>query len=460
MTKYAPVLQEKFVAIINREMEIPHISVKAMDSMLASVPEPGVPSERATVLRERLIRTLEADLWEVDSWLLRCFVALNTVLFPPMAQFAVDLVQTTRAEVARITRNAENVFPLDATLKAFSQTPPLDHWLKRFAAIPFTLAPADEDMAMFATFRTQMMLAPVKIFQPSLKETIIALVISDPALPKHPIIASTRTFQILTGYPEEQIIGSNCRFFENPSFPLSPSNRHKLNKVSEDDYDPTSFVTTIRGQRHLGLGQFLPFNCLVVSTKIIVEGKVYTLDVQTDLDVFLNQSGGEKMVKEADVVAAIELFLDYMFVMCRGIWFDSMQRAFDIKDVATRHSVTSEEVDKITVDRTSRRKFSRLLSNIPLNVSESLVAVWLPMSQEEQKKCTVSQLERNFSSKGHPWTCTPCKFHAYSARGCNRAESCRYCHEVHVPQKLKYGHKKKSSRARRRGRASEDQSSD
>jgi hypothetical protein len=44
----------------------------------------------------------------------------------------------------------------------------------------------------------------------------IASVITDSRLPDNPIVAVNRAFSELTGYPEDEIIGRNCRFLAGP----------------------------------------------------------------------------------------------------------------------------------------------------------------------------------------------------------------------------------------------------
>ena len=45
----------------------------------------------------------------------------------------------------------------------------------------------------------------------------IASVISDPRLPDNPIIACNQPFMDLTGYPESEILGRNCKFLAGPA---------------------------------------------------------------------------------------------------------------------------------------------------------------------------------------------------------------------------------------------------
>ena len=40
------------------------------------------------------------------------------------------------------------------------------------------------------------------------------MVLTDPALPDHPMIAVNGAFVAMTGYPEAEIVGRNCRFLQ------------------------------------------------------------------------------------------------------------------------------------------------------------------------------------------------------------------------------------------------------
>ena len=42
------------------------------------------------------------------------------------------------------------------------------------------------------------------------------MVLSDPHLPDHPMIAANAAFAAMTGYPHEEIVGRNCRFLQGP----------------------------------------------------------------------------------------------------------------------------------------------------------------------------------------------------------------------------------------------------
>lgn len=51
----------------------------------------------------------------------------------------------------------------------------------------------------------------------SIERTPIATVVTDPRLFDNPIIAANRAFLELTGYPEAQVVGRNCRFLAGPA---------------------------------------------------------------------------------------------------------------------------------------------------------------------------------------------------------------------------------------------------
>ena len=77
---------------------------------------------------------------------------------------------------------------------------------------------------------------------------------------------------------------------------------------------------------------------------------------ETDLNLICEEGGWNPRVKEAQVVSAIELFLDYMFVMSNGIWLDRMTDAFKVKNLLRQSPITLEDVAKVAVDRTARQK--------------------------------------------------------------------------------------------------------
>jgi len=51
----------------------------------------------------------------------------------------------------------------------------------------------------------------------SIRVSPIAAVISNPRLPRNPIVAVNEAFCALTGYPVEEIIGRNCKFLAGPA---------------------------------------------------------------------------------------------------------------------------------------------------------------------------------------------------------------------------------------------------
>ncbi|HEX8192857.1 MAG TPA: PAS domain-containing protein [Allosphingosinicella sp.] len=50
----------------------------------------------------------------------------------------------------------------------------------------------------------------------SIAATPIATVITDPRAPDNPILAVNRAFELLTGYPEAEVRGRNCRLLSGP----------------------------------------------------------------------------------------------------------------------------------------------------------------------------------------------------------------------------------------------------
>jgi len=432
-------LGPSLVALIDHEMEVPHMSIKALHAMLAKVSEPDLCQQHKAVLRQRFIDIVEGELWQIDAWLFRCFVALDTVRSAAMVQFAIDLLRDTGEVLSRISAKVDSEYAGDAELKACFFPTPVAHWLPTFTSIRASSGPIDVNVAELVQFKGKMMLSPVKVFQPSLRQTLCALVIADPSLPDYPIVAFTPEFQNLTGYPDDQIFGRNYRFLQDPAYPLNPTHRAKIRNVCTNNNAPWSYAVMLRHQRYVGPDRFVPFECLMVLTKIIVDRKIFLLAVLTDLSLVTGS------VKETDVVSIIDKFLDFLFVVSNGVWMNSLKSAFKIQNIWKQEPVSLEDVARISVNRTSRRSFARLLSRIPVEVDENLTDVWVPITTEEHRALVSAGKEFESTSQGHPWTCTPCKFNAYSARGCDKGQNCKYCHALHVPRRFKHGAKKKSN---------------
>jgi PAS domain S-box-containing protein len=73
-------------------------------------------------------------------------------------------------------------------------------------------SPGGEGMMM--TFSDE---APVSGLGLMILNSPVASVLSNPRLPDNPIVACNTAFQSLTGYPEREIVGRNCRFLAGPS---------------------------------------------------------------------------------------------------------------------------------------------------------------------------------------------------------------------------------------------------
>ncbi|MBM2577369.1 PAS domain-containing protein [Jannaschia sp. Os4] len=59
-------------------------------------------------------------------------------------------------------------------------------------------------------------LAAGRLYEQSLEQTRMAVVLSDPHQPDSPIIYCNRAFTELTGYDRDEVLGRNCRFLQGP----------------------------------------------------------------------------------------------------------------------------------------------------------------------------------------------------------------------------------------------------
>ncbi len=71
------------------------------------------------------------------------------------------------------------------------------------------------------------------LFEQAMAQTRMAICLTDPHHPDHPIIFSNRAFRELTGYSEEEITGNNCRFLQGPD--TDPAEVAKIRRAIEEE---------------------------------------------------------------------------------------------------------------------------------------------------------------------------------------------------------------------------------
>lgn len=71
------------------------------------------------------------------------------------------------------------------------------------------------------------------LFEQAMGQTRMAICLCDPHAPDVPIVFANRAFRHLTGYPEEEIVGRNCRFLQGPD--TDPEAIARIRQAIEDE---------------------------------------------------------------------------------------------------------------------------------------------------------------------------------------------------------------------------------
>lgn len=114
----------------------------------------------------------------------------------------------------------------------------------------------------------------VKLLEAMLDGSKVGTIVTDPSQPDNPIIYTNQTFIEMTGYTEEEVIGSNCRFLQGKD--TDPEGVREIrNAVKANE----AITFTIRNYKKDG-SEF--WNRLAIKP-VMVEEKLYFIGTQTDI---------------------------------------------------------------------------------------------------------------------------------------------------------------------------------
>lgn len=71
------------------------------------------------------------------------------------------------------------------------------------------------------------------LFEQAMAQTRMAVCLCDPSKPDMPIVFANRAFRELTGYPEDEVVGQNCRFLQGPE--TDPNEVAKMREAIEKE---------------------------------------------------------------------------------------------------------------------------------------------------------------------------------------------------------------------------------
>lgn len=130
----------------------------------------------------------------------------------------------------------------------------------------------------------------------SIDHSPIASVITDARLPDNPIVAVNRAFRALTGYPEEEILGRNCRFLAGPE--TEPAAQAELRRAVEQGRPALVELTNYRRDGSAFL------NAVMIAPVLGDDGRVaYFLGSQMDVGAGARLSAPRRRRAEALVGA-------------------------------------------------------------------------------------------------------------------------------------------------------------
>lgn len=319
----------------------------------------------------------------------------------------------------------------------------------------------------------------------------ISVTLANPSLPDCPLVGVSRGFEEMTGYRRSEIIGRNCRFL-NTGCPMSAEVRSELRDATRNQ---RRFVRIILNRRRNGEA----FNNLLHMSPLRVGSALYIVGVQADV------THTDADLEKEDHMAELNQIVDAIFAANIDAWVSlqisnlapsnwsltapvpyaefQLQQSYspDVYAEAKKAFVALQLLDVRDTERIcyvntflqveSRDESGSAASGLRRSSSEPMFSASsgnsLRLPAEMLRDC-LRQLQKGFSgvevqatkptkdvwevqledlaSQGsslHPNGCTPCSFHCYSFMGCNKGESCNFCHMDHPKRTRRRGKKQK-----------------
>ncbi|WP_255473271.1 PAS domain-containing protein [Planomicrobium sp. CPCC 101110] len=116
----------------------------------------------------------------------------------------------------------------------------------------------------------------LSLFEAMLDGSRVATSVTDPSLPDNPLIYTNQTFEALTGYSQEEVLGHNCRFLQGKD--TDPSAIEKIKRAVETQ---GSVAVTLKNYRKDGS----PFWNLLNIKPVTAENHLYFIGTQTDVSL-------------------------------------------------------------------------------------------------------------------------------------------------------------------------------
>jgi len=335
----------------------------------------------------------------------------------------------------------------------------------------------------------------------SFRNSRASVSLADPGLPDCPLIGVSQGYEKLTGYSRSEIIGRNSRFL-NIKCPMPAELRHELRNAV---LNRKRFVGILHNQRKNGevFCNLLHMSPLRVGNSVFLLG--LQADVtRADVDLTLAEHVEELervvdaiFASNVDAWAALQItnyaaakpsvlmpyaeaqlvprYRKQVYAEARSVFVALIPDDADTGRL--RYSKTFLEVcDEGRGQRLGslRRVYSEPAmppaSGAPLDASarlpkklllewarelrggpmgsESALAIpypkWMAAADAEEVGIEREE-EQGLTSAGsalHPNSCMPCSFHCYSHLGCNRGQSCSYCHMDHPKRTRRRGKRK------------------
>lgn len=183
----------------------------------------------------------------------------------------------------------------------------------------------------------------VKLLEAMLDGSRVATIVTDPSQEDNPVIFTNKTFEQMTGYTREEVLGRNCRFLQGKD--TEPAAKEKIRQAVRQKEE---LIVTLKNYRKDGSAFW---NRLFIKP-VEIDGALYFIGTQTDISLERAQFD-ELQASQAEIEELMLPILSIQEKIATVALVGTMSiHRFDLLKVKVCEYVQENRIENVLIDIT------------------------------------------------------------------------------------------------------------